>query len=196
GKTTIATNLAVSLSRHYSVLLADANSTQASASDWYEAGGQEYVDCVSVDNASMIKSIKRVGSNYDFVVIDTSPTKNELAAACITESNLVLMPVQPSPYDLWACADLVSLIKQRQQITNGQPLSKFVINAAKVGTNSFQELRSEIEEYGIKRMKSVLYRRESYIKTATLGSGVVMSNDTKAKSEFEGLYQEVLEILK
>ena len=195
GKTTIATNLAVAISRYHSVLLADANPQQASASDWHEAGGDRYVDCVSVDKASMVKSLKNVAKNYDYVVIDTSPTKNELAAACIAASDYVLVPVQPSPYDLWACADLVSLIKQRQEIAGGKPKCNFVINAARVGTNSFSEIKSEIEEYGITRLSSVLYRRESYIKTASAGDSVINSTDSKSKSEFEGLYSEVMRVL-
>jgi chromosome partitioning protein len=195
GKTTIATNLAVAMSREFKVLLVDGNPQQASASDWYEAGGSEFVDSISVDKPSMIKGLKNVGAGYDYVIVDTSPAKNESAAACISISDLVLIPVQPSPYDLWACADLVSLIKQRQEINDGQPKSLFIINAVKQGTTSFTEIMETIEEYGIKKMKSVLCRREVYIKTASIGSSVILSSDSKAKSEFEGLYQEIKGLL-
>lgn len=194
GKTTIATNLSVAIARKYKVLIVDGNPQQASTSDWHEAGGNEFVDSVSVDKSSMIKNLKRVGAGYDFVVIDTSPTKNELAASCIAISDLVLIPVQPSPYDLWACADLVSLIKQRQEISDGLPAARFIINAAKQGTNSFADINNEIEEYGIIKMKSFLCRREAYIKTASIGSSVIASSDSKAKVELEALYQEVMEL--
>lgn len=197
GKTTISTNLAVAMSKEHNVLLADAHPQQASASDWHNVGGYHFVDSVSTDKTSMMKGLKNVGEAYDFVIVDTSPTKNqlaaaciaihELAAACIAISDLVLIPVQPSPYDVWAYADLVSVIKQRQQIRDGHhPTAKFIINAAKPGTNSFSDIKIEIEEYGIQKLKTVLYRREAYSKTASLGNAVVTSSDAKAKSEFEG----------
>ena len=53
--------------------------------------------------------------DYDMVVIDGAPRVNELGRSAIISSDLVVIPVQPSPYDVWAAAETVSLIREAQQ---------------------------------------------------------------------------------
>ncbi|HEZ5878380.1 TPA: ATPase, partial [Neisseria meningitidis] len=52
-------------------------------------------------------------------MIDGAPQTADLAISAIKASDLVLIPVQPSPYDIWATADLVNLIKQRIKLIDG-----------------------------------------------------------------------------
>ena len=53
--------------------------------------------------------------DYDVVVIDGAPRVNELGRAAILASDVVLIPIQPSPYDVWASSDIVQLVKEAQQ---------------------------------------------------------------------------------
>ncbi len=49
---------------------------------------------------------------YDHVVIDGPPRVTDLARSAIMASDLVLIPVQPSPYDIWAADEVVKLIAE------------------------------------------------------------------------------------
>ncbi|EQD25697.1 MAG: 'Cobyrinic acid a,c-diamide synthase, partial [Leptospirillum sp. Group IV 'UBA BS'] len=61
----------------------------------------------------------------DYCLIDSSPTINEQTAILISLSDLILIPVRPSPTDLWSVGETVELVKKA-----GKPFL-FVINQAK-----------------------------------------------------------------
>ena len=68
-----------------------------------------------------------LAANYHFIVIDGAPRVNDLARSAILASNLVLIPVQPSPYDIWASSETVRLIREARQI-NAALEAAFLIN--------------------------------------------------------------------
>ncbi|HUO54160.1 MAG TPA: ParA family partition ATPase [Rhodoblastus sp.] len=116
GKTTIAVNLASSFSQAgQRALLVDAD-PQGSALAWSAARERE-PDFVVVGMAkpTLHREIPALARNYDVVVIDGAPRVNELGRAAIMASDLVLIPVQPSPYDVWAAAETVQLIREARQ---------------------------------------------------------------------------------
>ena len=55
-------------------------------------------------------------------------------------TDFVLIPVTPSPYDLWAASDLVEFIKARQEVTDGKPAARFIISRAIAGTRLGDEI--------------------------------------------------------
>jgi len=70
-------------------------------------------------------------------VID-GPQAADLALSAIKAADFILIPVQPSPYDIWAASDLVDLIKQRIEITDGRLQAAFVVSRVIKGTRSRQ----------------------------------------------------------
>ena len=121
GKTTLAINLADALQRDgETVLLVDAD-PQGSARDWHEANGGEVLDVVGLDRETLARDLKVVGE-YDWVLIDGAPQIAKLSAVAVKVADLVLIPVQPSPFDVWACADLCEMIEARRGRYRGQAL--------------------------------------------------------------------------
>ena len=114
GKTTIATHLAraFQLSGH-DVQLIDSD-PQGSARDWAAVRDDQPVPVVGIDRPTIERDIKAV-SHKDIIVIDGAPQAADLAISAIKASDLVLIPVQPSPYDIWAASDLVELVKGSPQ---------------------------------------------------------------------------------
>ncbi|TXL21731.1 peptide transporter, partial [Methylococcaceae bacterium HT2] len=107
GKTTLSTNIARSLQLdECEVLLVDSD-PQGSARDWNAAGDGALVPVIGLDRSTLAKDIQSVKGGKDFIIIDGAPQIAELAVAAIKCSDLILIPVQPSPYDVWACDDLV-----------------------------------------------------------------------------------------
>ena len=70
---------------------------------------------------------QNLAANYHFIVIDGAPRVNDLARSAILASNLVLIPVQPSPYDIWASWETVRLIREAR-LMNAALEAAFLIN--------------------------------------------------------------------
>jgi chromosome partitioning protein len=46
------------------------------------------------------------------VIIDGPPRVYDVARSAIMASDLVLVPVQPSPYDVWAAKEIIDLMQE------------------------------------------------------------------------------------
>jgi chromosome partitioning protein len=68
---------------------------------------------VGIDRPTIDRDIKNLVAKMDFVVIDGAPQAAYLAVSAIKTADIILIPVQPSPYDIWATSDLVELVKTR-----------------------------------------------------------------------------------
>src|SRR5574340_78838 len=143
GKTTIATHLARALQLDGAdVLLVDSD-PQGSARDWAAVREDQPLTVVGIDRPTIDRDLKNV-ARKDFVVIDGAPQAADLAVSAIKAADFVLIPVQPSPYDIWATADLVELVKQRIEVTDGRLQAAFVVSRAIKGTRS-EEHTSEFQ---------------------------------------------------
>ncbi|MFC1354215.1 MAG: AAA family ATPase, partial [gamma proteobacterium symbiont of Clathrolucina costata] len=173
GKTTLATNLARSLQlTGKSVLLVDTD-PQGSARDWAAANEEQPVPVVGLDRPQLLKNdIKTISSPYDLVIIDGAPQLQDMAAAAISSSDVILIPVQPSPYDIWAAADLVDTIKARQMITEGKPKAFFVISRAIKNTTLRREISEALEDYELGQFVAGTTQRQIYARAAVDGLAV------------------------
>ena len=128
GKTTLSVNIAAALARTgQRVLLIDAD-PQGSALDWAAAReGDPLFAVVGLPKPSIHKELSVVGEGYDHIVIDGPPRVTDLARSAIMASDVVLVPVQPSPYDIWAADEVVKLI-QEASVFKENLKSVFVIN--------------------------------------------------------------------
>ena len=195
GKTTISTNLAHALKLDgYKVLSVDSD-PQGSLRDWNEANEAEILSVVGLDRETLPKDLPAVSGGYDFVVIDGAPQIAKMSAAAVKAASLVLIPVQPSPYDIWACADLVDIIAVRQEITDGSPKAYFVISRAIKNTKLGGEIKAALEEYNLPVLHSLTTQRVAYPSTASEGLTVFKNPGSEAAKEIQKIKKEVLEIL-
>ncbi|WMS89296.1 ParA family partition ATPase [Pleionea litopenaei] len=193
GKTTIAVNLAHALKLDGSrVLLVDSD-PQGSARDWNEENEGEILPVVGLDRETLPKDLQAIKSGYDWVVIDGAPQIARLAAAAVKASDLVIIPCQPSPYDIWAAADLVDVIKARQDVTDGKPLSAFVVSRAIKNTKLGKEIMEALESYGLPVLKSQTTQRVAYPTTASEGQTVFIEPQSEAAKEIVALKEEIKE---
>lgn len=197
GKTTISTNIAVSLQMdNQKVLLVDSD-PQGSLRDWNEANEGKLIPVVGLDRETLAKDIEGVKNGYDIIIIDGAPQSSKLVAAAIKVSHLVIIPVTPSPYDVWACSDLIEIIKARQEVANGNPICRFLISRSRKGTNLSEDIIEALSGYEIPILENRTTHREVYAKTAS--EGLTVYHDLKAEeaiNEITSLKNEILEVLK
>lgn len=195
GKTTIATNLAHAfLLDRSKVLLVDSD-PQGSARDWSELNGGNLLPVVGLDRETLHKDLISIGAPYDIVIIDGAPQITKLASSAIKAADIVLIPVQPSPYDIWACANLVELITGRQEITDGSPLAYFVISRAIKNTKLAGEIGDALKEYGLPVLDAITYSRVTYPTTAAKGQTALHLYESEAAREVMSLRESVKEII-
>lgn len=191
GKTTLSTNLARSLhEQDQRILLVDSD-PQGSARDWHAATETNPLPLVSLDRANNIKTLGSIADGYDWVIIDGAAKLEDIIASAIKVADMVLIPVQPSPYDIWAASDLVDFIKARQEVTDGTPRAAFVITRMIEGTKLGQEIDAALEEYGFPVMQTRITQRQVYPQTAAEGLSVYDAQNPKAVAEVKALMQEV-----
>lgn len=194
GKTTLATNLAYALQREGNRVLLIDSDPQGSARDWNEANGGELLPVVGLDRETLPKDLAAISDGYDMIVIDGAPSIAKLSAAAVKAADMVLIPVQPSPYDIWSCADLVDIIKARQEVTDGRPKAAFVISRAIQKTRLSREVKAALMEYGLPVFSSRTTQRIAYPTTAASGRTVLDSSDRNARQEIEAITKEVKEV--
>lgn len=191
GKTTIATHLAraYQLGGEHTILV--DSDPQGSARDWAAASDGNPVMTVGMDRPTLDRDVRRLPA--DVVVIDGAPQAAELAVSAAKAADFILIPVQPSPYDIWAASDLVDMVKQRIELTDGKLRAAFVISRAITGTNLSRDVPDALEGYGLPVLTTMIHQRQDYPKTATHGLTVFdqRSVNPAAPAEVRALADEV-----
>ena len=193
GKTTVATNLACWLHKQgHKVLLVDLD-PQGSATEWSEDRESDDDFPVVRMGTKVARDLPRVSGGYEFVVIDGAPQIADLAAPAVKASDVVLIPCQPSPFDIYSCETLVDLIQARQEVPEGRPLAAFVISRAIKNTHLSREVREALGEYQLPIFDAHTTQRVAYADCAKGGSVMDLGENDKARLEIEALGREMME---
>lgn len=194
GKTTLSVNIAGALARHGKrVLLIDAD-PQGSSLDWAAAReGEPLFAVVGLPKPSIHKELPLIGEGYDHIVIDGPPRVTDLARSAIMASDVVLIPVQPSPYDIWAADEVVKLI-QEASVFKENIKSVFVINRRIANTAIGRDVREALEAYGLPTLDASIVQRVVFAEAAAVGRAVYeQDRDGVASQEIEQVVAELQE---
>jgi chromosome partitioning protein len=194
GKTTLAIHLATSLSKMgRRVLLVDADQ-QGSALDWSASrDGQAKFSVIGMPKPILHKELPKLVKNYDDVVIDGPPRVYDVARSALLASDIVLIPVQPSPYDVWAAKEIVDLIAE-VKVFKENLKSAFMINRKIVNTAIGRDVAEALSEYHLPVLESHICQRVSFAESAARGLTVLEIEPTSlASQEIESLTTEIME---
>ena len=173
GKTTLATHLARALQLTGAKVLLIDSDPQGSARDWAAANEAQPVTVVALDRPTIDRDLPDVALGRDFAIIDGAPRTQAMAISAIRAADLVLIPIQPSPFDVWATAALVDLIKSRWELTGDLPRAAFVISRAIKGTRIGTEISAALADYGLPVLTARVTQRVIYPVSAARGSTVL-----------------------
>lgn len=195
GKTTVSTNIASNLYLDGErVLLVDSDK-QGSARDWGAAGNTK-LPILGFDRPSLEKDLKKIWHHYDWIIIDGVGKLEEMSKCAIKCADLVIIPVQPSPYDLWGSADLIEVIQARWQVTEDKPKAYFCVSRKIPNTSLDKDFRKVLEETGLPSLKGYTSQREVYKQSAARGESVFDACNKKAIDEITNIVNEIKEILR
>ena len=197
GKTTLSVNLAAELARRSGarVLLVDAD-PQGSALDWAAARTADpLISVVGFPRPSIHKEIEQIGYGYGFVVIYGPPRVTDLARSAIMAADLVLIPVQPSPYDIWAADEVVKLIEEANIYKSLK--SAFVVNRKIANTALGRDVSEALAAYSVPVLACTIGQRVIFAEAVAQGLAVFeVDPDGPAAQEIETLKNELMEFLK
>jgi chromosome partitioning protein len=195
GKSTIAGNLAgefAAMGRSVVVLDADP---QHSLAAWAAQGEGVLSKCVERVENGLRAHARKVEKTADIVVIDTPPGITETLYDAAMVADIVLLPCGPSPLDLFALKDALSLtLKARAERRSKKPRVRFVPSRVTM-TNLGRGLSSSLENMGKKVLPGISQRvavaeAVNYGLTVREYSGAAVSQE-----EFRALAKAVSKIL-
>ena len=188
GKTTLAANLAVALSREgHRVAVLDTD-PQGSLGRWFMTRRETRdpgMDFATASAWGVSYECEKLRRHYDFVIIDTPPKADADLRPAIREADLVLVPVSASQVDVWATEGILDLARRA-----GRPVL-IVLNRAKAGTRVVGEVTAALTELDAPMAGTTLGNRVAYAETLGQGLGVLEHGRGAWTGEIDGLVHEV-----
>jgi chromosome partitioning protein len=191
GKTTIAINIAASLKRRNNkVILFDAD-PQGSATQWHAVENNNAFNILHHPQPIHKSDVEELSQNYDYLVIDGPPGINTITKSILAVTELSIIPLTPSPLDLWASKGTLEIIKEI--IPQNPDIDvKLLINRKIFGTRVGHEVREALEVFNIDVLDTELFQRVVYINAMISGISVMQyAPKSKAADEIEHLCDEI-----
>lgn len=202
GKTTLAAHLAVALSQRplegesIRVALLDCD-PQGSLGEWFEVRERTLGDeatGLSFRTASgwgARREARSLARDHHFIIIDTPPKSDVESRPAIEVADLVGVPVQPTPVDLWATRPTLEMINKEGASC------LLVINRAQPRAALTKEIASAIEALAHPAAHARLGNRVGF--AASMGQGLTLLETepgSKGSLEVEALAAEFMALLR
>jgi chromosome partitioning protein len=195
GKSTLAGNLAWAFATEAkkTVLLVDAD-PQASITKWFDLAETVPFDRTQLTTARVLQQqLPRLRQQYALILVDCPPMQSDVTASAVTQADLGLIPVQPSPLDMLAYSELVPLLRQAQGF-NASLILRFVVNQMSPRTVLAGEVKESLADADIPVLPTMIHDRQAYRRVVAQGSSVVVEQGP-ARDEIILLMGDVLHAL-
>ena len=172
GKTTLATHIAGELAlRGQQVILLDAD-PQGSALDWIQRRSQQGLprlfSALGLARETLHQEAPELARRCDHIVIDGPPRIAAIARSALMAAQQVLIPVQPSPYDLWASGEMIALVREAQ-VFRPNLAAAFVISRRVVRTVIGREARGTLDDQAFPALASEVCQRIVFADSVAAG---------------------------
>jgi len=181
GKTTLAANIAAALAPGLRVVLLDID-PQRTLTRWHAlrmarptpAPALGFSDVAGWRLAAELDRLRR---SHDVVVIDSPPQVDTDAKLAVRGADLVLIPVQPSPPDIWAAEAMLKLAASERRV------ARLVLNRVPAASRLRDAVRADIAARALPVLRSELGNRTGYALAFAEGLGVVEAEPRSSAAE-------------
>lgn len=195
GKTTLAAHIAVALARHSGepVAILDVD-PQGSLGTWFEARE----DRLGEDNTGLEfrtasgwgarREARSLARSHGYVLVDTPPKTDTDAKPAIDAADFVIVPIQPTPVDLWATSQTIQLADREDTP------ALLVLNRVPPRASLTGETAEAIASSGYEALDARLGNRTLF--ASAMGKGLTAQEDaatSKAALEISALVAELVE---
>jgi chromosome partitioning protein len=191
GKTTLAANLAAALAPERKTALLDID-PQHSLTRWHAlrpatASALTFSD---VSGWRVAAELDRLKSTHDVVIIDSPPRVDTDARLAIRAATIVLIPVQPSPPDIWAAEDTLKLAMSEKR------RAAMVLNRVPASGKLRETMTAQLHAANAPLLTSVIGNRTGFATAFADGLGVTEAAPRSiAANELRALLKELLELV-
>jgi chromosome partitioning protein len=195
GKTTLALHLAGEWARRgRRVTLVDAD-PQGSALDWSQqrsrSGAPRLFGVVGLARDTLHREAPELARDADHVVIDGPPRVAGLMRSALLAADLVLIPVQPSPFDGWASAEVLALLGEAR-IYRPQLTARFVLNRCGARTVIARDTAETLADHDPPVLAATIGQRVVFAAAAQSGQlAGEIEDDSLAAREIAALAGEI-----
>ncbi|HET8997143.1 MAG TPA: ParA family partition ATPase [Acetobacteraceae bacterium] len=193
GKTTLAANLAAALAPTRRVALLDID-PQKSLTRWHalrrarlqEAAALTFSD---VSGWRLAAELDRLKQAHDVVLVDSPPQIDTDARLAVRGADFVLVPVQPSPPDVWAAEGTLALAA-----AEGRP-AHLVLNRVPPAGKLRGSVAEDLANRKLPLLRTAIGNRTGFAAAFAEGLGVTEAAPrSTAASELRALLDELLEM--
>jgi chromosome partitioning protein len=191
GKTTLAANIGAALAATRRVALLDID-PQHSLTRWnaLRPDSAAKLTFSDVSGWRVTGELDRLRAAHDVVVIDTPPQIDTDARLAIRGANFVLVPVQPSPPDVWAAEGTLKLAEAEKR------KAAIVLNRVAASGKLRETMPAQIRAAGQPLLASTIGNRTGFATAFADGLGITESAPRSiAANELRALLTELLEMI-
>ncbi|WP_257605411.1 ParA family partition ATPase [Pseudomonas sp. UMAB-40] len=197
GKTTICAGLSRALGlAGKDVALVDSD-PQGSMQDLAGENAEQSITIYTIERTQLAAQIPRLTN--EIVIIDGTAKAADLAKKTIAVADIIIIPVTPSPLDVWATSDIVGMIQDRMDELSGtgQTLKAyFLVNRAIGNSKLSKSIAKTLAGYGFPVLKSRLVSRTAHPNSQLTGQTPLDTQPNGlAARELRALRDEVLAML-
>ena len=193
GKTTLSINIASAQARNSDVVLVDAD-PQGSSSQWRVFASSEDAIPVFEAQEQLHDQINDLQADYDNVFIDCPPSVHAPETSTVLKfADMVVIPVQPSPMDLWATTHIEKALEQARP-DNPSIRALLVINQMELRTTLSRLVREALTQIELPVADTAVRRRAIYRYCILEGKSVFEMGHlgVEASKEIQQLTEEIM----
>ncbi len=192
GKTTATINVSTCLANSGKRVAVVDTDPQMSLTNWSKVGKATF-DVFTAASEKDVYQVRKDLSEYDFVIIDGAGSLSVITSAAVMVSDLIIIPVTPSPLDFSAAGSVVTVLEA--QAYNRPVEARFLITRKVEQATMLKVLKDSIAQTDIRLLKTAIGQRQSYVKSVLEGESVFGTTDGSAKGEIQILTREIMSLI-
>ena len=133
--------------------------------------GANGLTVVGMARATLHKKLLSLATDYDHVVIDGPPRIHAIAKSVVLAADVVVVPVQPPPTDVWSTSETVDLIRE-DRVFNERLRPLLVVNRSIANTTVARDVRSTLGSLDVPVLGAGLSQRVVFAEALATGQTV------------------------